>query len=177
MSICTNCQRTHQRPSAHAAMTREYYEVLIGPLRHVAERYGYAIAVHGSLSFDIDLVACPWREHPCDPSSLAEAIRKTAEQIIGIAEVKEGDPNPSKKPNGRLAWSFYLVPSGHYPGPYIDLSVMPIESQRRFVERVERRNSTSHRRAPEMSFVRTRDIHFRSKADRRGTKQDRRKGK
>jgi hypothetical protein len=61
-------------------MTREYFEVLIKALRHVAYRHGYAIAQHGSLGFDIDLVACPWRDSCTDPSSVAEAIRSTAEK-------------------------------------------------------------------------------------------------
>src|SRR2546423_1009621 len=83
MSICQVCRHHEERPSPHARMTREYFRVLIRPLRHVAERCGYAIAVHGSLNYDIDLVACPWRENAISPHSLAEEIRLTAERIIG----------------------------------------------------------------------------------------------
>lgn len=124
MGFCDNCGNKKHRISPHAARTKEYYELLIGPLRHVAERCGYALAVHGSLAYDIDLVAIPWRPvSPIDPASLAEHIRQTAEVIIGMAFVSEGDKNqPTKKPWGRLAWSFYLAPE---PGPYIDLSVIP----------------------------------------------------
>lgn len=126
MSICILCKRHHERPSPHAHLTREYYEVLIKPLRHVAERCGYALAVHGSLNYDIDLVACPWRDNPIDAASLAETIRKTAEAIIGIAEIRESDKLPEKKPCGRLGWSFYLG-----GGPYIDLSVMPVVEEQK----------------------------------------------
>jgi hypothetical protein len=93
-------------------------------LRHVAYRYGYALGLHGSLKTDIDIIAVPWREHAPNAHHLAEAIRVTAEKIIGCACVRECDKSqPTKKPCGRLAWSFYLQPEG-IEGPYIDLSVM-----------------------------------------------------
>jgi hypothetical protein len=91
-------------------------------LRCVARRCGYALAVHGSLRTDIDLLAAPWRESAVDASYLAEEIRKTVEQIWGRAERR--DEKPTEKPYGRLAWSFYLQPIG-VAGPYIDLSIVP----------------------------------------------------
>jgi hypothetical protein len=97
-------------------------------LRFVAYRCGYALAVHGSLKTDIDLIAVPWRDSAVDAAYTAEQIRLTAERIIGTARVRECDPNPTQKPCGRLAWSFYLQPEG-VEGPYIDLSVMPIVAQ------------------------------------------------
>lgn len=124
MSICPSCSRHTERASPHAHLTHEYYEVLIKPLRHVAERCGYALAVHGSLNFDIDLVACPWRDTCVDAGTLAESIRKAAEQIIGLCYIRDHELKtaPTQKPCGRLAWSFYL---NFGAGPYIDLSVMP----------------------------------------------------
>lgn len=128
MSICQLCQSKAERPAPHAARTREYFDVLIKPLRHVAYRYGYALAQHGSLSFDIDLIACPWRDSCAPAASLVAALRETAQAVIGIAEIRDPDPGPTKKPCGRLAWSIYLVPEP-YEGPYIDLSVMPAVCQ------------------------------------------------
>jgi hypothetical protein len=93
-------------------------------LRFVARQCGYALAVHGSLKTDIDLIAVPWRDSAPDAHYVAEQIRLTAERIIGTARMREGDPNPTQKDCGRLAWSFYLQPDG-IEGPYIDLSVMP----------------------------------------------------
>lgn len=130
MSICQVCHQNNKRPSAHSHLTKEFYEVLILPLKYVAERCGYALATHGSLGFDIDLVACPWRDHCVDADYLAEELRKTAEQIIGVARKQEGDPNPTKKPCGRLAYSFYLCAPGDR-GPYIDLSVMPVGTHKK----------------------------------------------
>lgn len=94
-------------------------------LRHVAYRCGYALAMHGSLKTDIDLIAFPWRESAASADHLKEQIRKAAEAIVGIARIRVGEEKPTKKACGRLAYSFYLVPEG-YEGPYIDLSVMPI---------------------------------------------------
>lgn len=84
-----------------------------------------ALQVHGSLKTDIDLLAAPWREMAIDASYLAEEIRITVEKIIGFCVVRKCDQNqPERKPEGRLAWSFYLQPEG-IEGPYIDLSVTP----------------------------------------------------
>lgn len=124
MGICQSCQRRAPRPTKHAHLTREYYGVLIQALRHVAFRHGYALTVHGSLRTDIDLVAVPWRESAVSPEVVAEAIRAAAGLIIGSIEQRPGDPNPTKKPCGRLAWSFYLGPYT-LDVPYIDLSVFP----------------------------------------------------
>jgi len=128
VSLCQACQHREPRPTTHAPMTREYYRVLIAPLRHVAYRYGYALGVHGSLGMDIDLIAVPWRDSCPNAASLVEAIRETAEKIIGYCAPRECEKDrlPEKKPCGRLAWSLYLGPEG-LDVPYIDISVMPKE--------------------------------------------------
>lgn len=128
MSLCQICHGRTPRPTTHAALTREYYGVLIAALRHVAYRFGYALTVHGSLGMDIDLVAVPWRDTCAGAAGVAEAIQRAAEAIIGRAEMRAGDPNPKKMPCGRLAWSFYLG-SPELDVPYIDLSVMPTWSE------------------------------------------------
>ena len=108
---------------ARAEMCQEYFDVLIAALRHVAYRCGYALAVHGSLKRDIDLIACPWRDSAPDADHLAGMLKKATEAIIGFARERECDSNPCQMPCGRLAWSFYLTHED--TGPYIDLSVMP----------------------------------------------------
>jgi hypothetical protein len=107
-----------------AEACQQYYDILIVALRYAAFRYGYALAVHGSLKRDIDLIACPWRDSAPGAHSLAAEIKKVTAAIIGTAREREVDPNPSKMPCGRLAWSFYLTHED--AGPYIDLSVMPM---------------------------------------------------
>lgn len=122
MAICQSCNTEQSRPCSYTNRTRECYRALIAALRHVARRCGYALAVHGSLKTDIDLIAVPWRDSCASAGYLAEEIRKTTEQIIGTARIRECDEKPTVKPCGRLAWSFYLQPEG-IEGPYIDLSV------------------------------------------------------
>lgn len=105
------------------------YKALIGPLRAKARELGYALAVHGTLKRDIDLVAAPWAERAVEPRILAEALRDVArEHNGGIAHQKPEEEAdawhragvPGHKPFGRLCWSFHLG-----GGPYIDLSVLP----------------------------------------------------
>jgi hypothetical protein len=125
MSICQMCQVQQERPCSYSGRTREFFDVLMPALRFVARRCGYALAVHGSVKTDIDLVAVPWRDSAVSAPYIAEEIRLAAERIIGTARIRKEDPNPTKKPGGRLAWSFYLQPEG-CEGPYIDLSVFPL---------------------------------------------------
>jgi hypothetical protein len=115
---------------------RQAFERLITPLRAVARQHGYALAVHGSLARDIDLIAVPWGHEVSAPAALAEAIRAAAEDVTGYLAFIKNDPkadprdftrrSPEPKFHGRLAWSIYV--KAQHPGgyeTYIDLSVMP----------------------------------------------------
>lgn len=106
---------------------RRAYEALIGPLRETARGLGYALAVHGSIARDIDLVAIPWTDEAVDARALALAIQDTAQRVHGQAYMDPAETGeyfehgcPGAKAHGRLVWSFHLG-----GGPYIDLSVMP----------------------------------------------------
>ena len=111
------------KPNEKALRCQEYYDALINALRYVAYRGGYAIAVHGSLKRDIDLVACPWRENPITPNGLISNIQSICEQVIGFGYFKEGDKQPETKPCGRLAYTIYLEHGED--SIYLDISVMP----------------------------------------------------
>jgi hypothetical protein len=108
--------------------SRPVFERLIGPLRERARQLGYALAVHGTLKRDIDLIACPWTPEAVDARTLAEALQAVArEHNGGLAFHKPSETGefflrgcPGLKPWGRLVWSYHLG-----GGPYIDLSVMP----------------------------------------------------
>lgn len=100
------------------------YAIFFVMLSERANALGYALAVHGSMARDLDLIAVPWRVGACDADVLA------ADLAAAIGGVIENDPNaqpgdwqrrnPQPKPHGRLAYSIQLG-----GGPYIDLSVMP----------------------------------------------------
>jgi hypothetical protein len=115
------------------------YKQLIGPLRDVAIRLGYAIGVHGTLKRDIDLIACPWESSAVSAGVLVRALQAKAREVVGYAEPHprerkkwnrdgvtgfvRGHGRISAKPHGRRCWTFYLYPT--HEGTYIDLSVMP----------------------------------------------------
>ncbi|MDB5447638.1 MAG: hypothetical protein JWQ97_2955 [Phenylobacterium sp.] len=96
--------------------------MIIPHARRAARRLGYALAVHGSLERDIDLIAVPWTVDAAPPEKLAELIRRVAARCRGprgLAFQIDQDPNPTVFAHRRLAWSFHLG-----GGPYIDLSVI-----------------------------------------------------
>lgn len=96
-------------------------------LAALARQHGYALAIHGSMATDFDLVAVPWTAVPSHPEELIETIRSTVNGYIEndplASEFDETRRNPVKKLHGRLAWSIYL--NEGRSGPYLDVSVMP----------------------------------------------------
>lgn len=96
---------------AAAPMT---YASCLATLREAARELGYALALHGSMQRDLDLIAVPWVEEAAEPEALVAAIAK----ITGGFEIP--GENPGLKPHGRIGYSLHLG-----GGPYIDLSIMP----------------------------------------------------
>ncbi len=87
-------------------------------MAEAAQAKGYALALHGSMQRDLDVVAVPWTEEAAPAEELVDAIAAR----IG-AWLRPTDPtyrNPEPKPHGRRAWQLILQ-----AGLYIDLSVMP----------------------------------------------------
>lgn len=106
-----------------AARCRRKCDRLLGPLRETARAFGYALALHGSVARDIDLVAVPWTTGAVEPQALIDALFKTVEAINGFALAaapKGFEGNPAAREHGRLAWEIHLG-----GGPYLDISVMP----------------------------------------------------
>ncbi|WP_423457996.1 hypothetical protein [Ottowia sp. VDI28] len=83
--------------------------------RIAAWQFGYAIALHGSFTRDLDLIAIPWTDHACDLETLVRGI----EYRTGL---KRQGP-PSDKPHGRKAVSL-LFPGFEDPR-WVDLSILP----------------------------------------------------
>lgn len=86
----------------------------------IARDNGYALAVHGTLNCDFDLIAVPWTDEAIEPFDLVKEI----ENRIGILEadifIGLHSQDPELKPHGRLAW---LIKLGN--GAALDISVMP----------------------------------------------------
>ena len=96
-------------------MYANYY----GIMKEIAAKYGYAIAIHGSMTRDLDLIAVPWVE---EPGAVLDMFREFND-AIGMDYQNFDTPYstiPTLKPHGRIA---YTLPTG--AGGYVDISVMP----------------------------------------------------
>lgn len=96
-------------------MIPAYYSILWMQMTKTANRCGYALALHGSMGRDLDLVAIPWIDE-CD--SKEELIQKLCKKH-GLTE---GNSAQKNKPHGRRAYVLMLPGFGHY----VDLSIMPV---------------------------------------------------
>lgn len=74
---------------------------------------GYALAVHGSLQNDLDLIAIPWTKE-------AVSIRKLLNQIEKTFALKF-EKKPTKREFGRVAYAMYLS----FGTCTLDFSVFP----------------------------------------------------
>lgn len=98
------------------------YAQLLPEIREAAKKLGYAIAIHGTMARDLDLLAVPWIEDAADPLELVNAIRDAVDgYVIGdVTDRGKIHTEPTKQPHGRLSWN--ICWGGK---PFIDLSVMP----------------------------------------------------
>lgn len=104
-------------------------ERIIAAARPAARDCGYALAVHGSLARDVDLLAFPWVEEATDAATVAEAIRAAIAEEIGDTWFNhDADTAQPNKPHGRSAYTLtgfgvVTTPNGQFP--FVDLSVAP----------------------------------------------------
>lgn len=90
-----------------------YAAAMYPGLAAIFHRHGYALAVHGSLARDLDLIAVPWAEVVSAPEVVLQQV--TTEWAVRLA----GDPE--RKNHGRVA---YTVSVG-FGECAIDLSFLP----------------------------------------------------
>lgn len=98
----------------------KYYTSLIPQIRAIAKECGYAIAIHGSLRRDMDIMAMPWIKEAKAPETLAINIMKS---ILGHSYMREyfkRHKYDAKKPHGRMNFCIPCERNG-----WIDMSVMP----------------------------------------------------
>ncbi len=123
-----------------------FYASLYAPLCEIARGLGYALAIHGSIVSDLDLIAVPWTNEATSAEDLMVAIKAklkamdyrelltdecswaTGEEIDDMIDSERrriGEPRGpldcAIKPHGRKVWNLYL---GN--GCKVDLSVMPL---------------------------------------------------
>ena len=83
-------------------------------LCEIARSHGYALALHGTLQRDFDIIAIPWIDDVSDPTPLVKALCEEFD-LEPNHEITE----PDRRPHGRLSYSIPL-----WWGAYIDLSVL-----------------------------------------------------
>lgn len=115
-------ERTALDAKVQGAANRVLLEAVLPTIRSAARNQGYAVAVHGSLDRDIDLIAVPWREGAMNADSLLETIRGAITGVVGNC-TKHGEAW-TNKPHGRMATTLLVYCGENYI--QIDLSVMPV---------------------------------------------------
>ena len=102
------------------------YVAIYPMLLQVARDHGYALAVHGSVHRDLDLIAVPWLEEASEPVELIEALKRATLTVTHHEDTDHHVPDcrPTQKPHGRVGYSLHVTNSGMYGG-YLDISVMP----------------------------------------------------
>lgn len=103
---------THKPPPTPVA----FYAYMLPQLIMAARSVGYALAVHGSMRRDLDLVAVPWVEGAGTHEQLLDALC----EVVGFEREPPARSGPTEKPLGRRAYVIHLS-----TGVYIDLSVTP----------------------------------------------------
>lgn len=92
------------------------YAAFLTKSRIIGKQEGYAIALHGSMTRDFDLVAIPWAEDCRKPINLVT-------RLCFSTGWKMQDESPTPREHGRLVWS--LIREEFGDPRFIDFSVMP----------------------------------------------------
>jgi hypothetical protein len=93
------------------------YCAIYPKLTELVRGHGYALAVHGSMARDFDLVCIPWVEYPDNPEKVIDSIvEKFAIERFGHQK------EPALKQHGRLVYTLNLL----FGDCFMDLSFMPI---------------------------------------------------
>lgn len=130
------------KPPTHAP----FFACLYASLCDIARNHGYALAIHGTVTTDCDVIAVPWTEDACEAEVLMQSLMShigaldyrgllkrdcgswadedKINEMIKTERERNGDLRGpfdcAIKPHGRKAWCLYLE-----HGCKVDLSVMP----------------------------------------------------
>ena len=109
------------KPPSNAPAYALAYPVLAEAARSV----GYALALHGTMNRDCDLVAIPWTDEAQDSNALLMAlVTQACVEIVPSGREDDRTPTfaPETKPHGRIA---YTLAFRYGSGATFDLSIMP----------------------------------------------------
>lgn len=107
------------------------YASYLPALMKIAMDYGYALAVHGSMERDLDLVAVPWVKEALAPETLVMALEYAVLEASHSRAHWKKHAKTLDKPHGRksyvIVWAhlnmYFENPTHRHA--YIDLCVMP----------------------------------------------------
>ena len=100
--------KTNIRPS--------FYALFYPKFREIAVQSGYAIAIHGSMASDMDLIAVAWTT---DAIPAEELANKICEAGAGTMYDSLHPSVTAKKPHGRVVYTISI-----FADWYFDLSIM-----------------------------------------------------
>lgn len=86
-------------------------------LAEIAREHGYALAVHGSLARDFDLICIPWVESPSAPDDVVRAFEDR------FALRQTGEPDVTF--HGRKRYTMVIS----FGECFLDLQFMPIDTR------------------------------------------------
>lgn len=96
-----------------------YYAACVLPhIQADAAERGYAVAVHGTMGTDLDVVCVPWVYDAGPPDDLIAAIAKRFS--MWGEDGRDGISGPTAKPHGRLSWA--VIIGGRF---MLDVSILP----------------------------------------------------
>ena len=105
------------------------YTLLLPQLMEAGREVGYAVAVHGSMARDLDLIAVPWTEEAVSAERLVMHLMAAVDgKLRNGSRQSEGNwvrvpgSEPAIKAHGRQAWTIHLGNEGLH----LDVSVMPL---------------------------------------------------
>ena len=96
-----------------------FYACVLESLRKIAKENGYALAIHGSLSKDLDLIAVRWNDKYSSPNKLVSCfINELSSYCFG--DIKLGELTfPEHRYKNQI---HYIIPiAGDW---YVDLTVI-----------------------------------------------------
>lgn len=97
------------------------YATYFGMMQTIAHKHGYALAVHGSFTRDMDLIAVPWVTAASPHLDLVQEIYElVGDQLAGQLPYTSVE----RKPHGRTS---YTIMTGG--GGYLDLAIMKLYSR------------------------------------------------
>lgn len=100
-----------------------FYAVLFNSFKKAALDCGYALAVHGSMHSDLDLMAMPWSEEAKKPDELIKAL----DDCVGMTVWKDFKwKHKEVRAHGRICYTISIMGDWH-----LDISVMPLKRKRK----------------------------------------------